>query len=102
MKRSELRKLVKGLETKYFDLVWLARNDAECCRDDHPAMPAMIRLAKKYPAEIKELKSDNGNWAHGFNSGCLAAFRLVLELLSKESSTFVLPTGWPQDGYLDT
>lgn len=101
MKKSQIRKGLLALESRYYDLVWLARNAAECCRDGHPSMPAMIRLAKKYPAELKELKSDNGNWAHGFNSGCLAAFRFVLVMLEMETQGAGLPDGWPGD-FLDS
>ena len=41
----------------------------------------MRKIEDKYPKESRELSSDGSNFAHGFNSGCLAAFRYVITAL---------------------
>lgn len=62
---------------KYNDLVWFARASPE--RNPQSASPYM-QIANKYPAECDEIKSMDGDWAHGFNSGVLATSRLYSEL----------------------
>lgn len=85
------------MESKYFLLVWLARkykvSDEEgnliTTPEDVMAADSDIGLARaeeivlkqfaifeSYPAEVRALISDDeGDWAHGFNSGMLAAIR---------------------------
>mgnify|MGYP001171680185 CR=1 FL=1 len=95
---------VKELEEKYFQLVWAARKppldaDAEVWEEywsnkDQPSyvkadpIPIEIRAevikklrkaVEKYPEEYYDLKNpERDNYPHGFNSGCLAAFRWIL------------------------
>lgn len=67
---------VSGLVEKYESLVWLAREGM--LSDSQSAK----RIRKEYPQEVEEfMSSKNPDWQHGFNSGCLAAFRLVSWLL---------------------
>ena len=85
----------KELRTKYESLVWYARKapmtDQEYWKDvpqdvKMDAYKAMINVASQYPDEVKALRSpETGDWEHGFNSGCLAAFRLVLMTLVKQT-----------------
>ena len=68
---------------KYRDLVWYARSG--CRLDQHPpdirakVLKARERVQRLYPKETN-LHMD---WNHGFNSGCLAAFRYVLTALNE-------------------
>jgi hypothetical protein len=39
--------------------------------------------ARRKRWEVAKLSGVEGDWAHGFNSGCLASFRLALELIDK-------------------
>lgn len=79
------------LRAKYESLVWYARK-APRGHLSYAAMPAaqrkavyygMARVEELYPAEVAKLSGVEGDWAHGFNSGCLASFRLALELIDK-------------------
>ena len=79
---------------KYDALVWAARKpplDADeehwhqFWNEDGRSTPIDIRteclkqvkiISEKYPEEIEALKSpEEGDWEHGFNSGCLAMIR---------------------------
>lgn len=62
------------LREKYVDLVWYARSDDDGSNQDIGAQKR--RIEKKYPSEIEELYQ-NSSWTHGFNSGMLAAVRLL-------------------------
>jgi len=74
---------------KYSDLMWYARKGGI----DHPmwkstpqhirdeAFKQMAIVEAKYPVDVAALKGDSGDWQHGFNSGCVAAFRLALGLI---------------------
>ena len=75
--RAALKQLLKTHDDKYFDLVWLARKRL----DEPPHIQQIIDMKiAKYPTEFKELSCPNtGFWAHGFNSGMLAACRLYHE-----------------------
>jgi len=65
------------LEEKYFDLVWLARNDDLLI--EHPDIRDTVnKIVEKYPGELEKLSDeDTGDWTHGFNSGMLACVRLL-------------------------
>ena len=80
-------------ERKYCDLVWYARSHPK--EDtaywekvpDHireGALNAQARVEKAYPSEVSALSDD---WNHGFNSGCLAAFRYVQTALQQDLAT---------------
>ena len=84
--------LIQKWEQKYFELVWYARKPPK----GHPewdtwspsisdgAKNAMAEVEEKYPDEIDALKSDTGDWDHGFNSGMLACLRLVMTAQNRE------------------
>lgn len=79
MKKATKQELLEqALEQteKYFNLVWYARSG----KNLH--IPAVIKerekIEMKYPVEINLLTSKEGDWYHGFNSGCLASFRFIL------------------------
>jgi hypothetical protein len=67
-------------ETKYNDLVWYVRSKSE-----HNKIPGVKenkeRIESEYAEEIEKLKSEFGDWEHGFNSGVLAGVRYALALL---------------------
>ena len=44
---------------------------------------AVLDVMKKYPTEVKNLQSESGDWQHGFNSGCLAAFRFIISAMTE-------------------
>lgn len=86
---------------KYFELVWFARKPNY---EDEPefyegktkekkeiirkCMDAMKAVMHKYPEEVQELSSPEvGDWHHGFNSGCLAAFRYAIEVINAYKET---------------
>lgn len=83
-------------EEKYFDLVWYARkphpnSDPEFYDSEfgQASLKAQAELLGKYPNEIKELTCPaGGDWTHGFNSGCLAAFRYAARILQGEYYLF--------------
>jgi hypothetical protein len=82
-------------EKKYFDLVWYARTSP----DDPVSQPGRRRVEAAWSADLEELRSDDSNWQHGFNSGCLAAFRLVQGLLGSPDDADVARETFP---FLDT
>jgi hypothetical protein len=71
---------IDELEHKYDDLVWYAR-----ANPDKPALPeiqeqrlqAMHQVETNHPRDVEALRRDPTNWQHGFNSGMLAAARLL-------------------------
>ena len=81
MKKADVMSKLLEFCKKYDDLVWFARKDPAWMHDGHPSMPGMVEVIMKYPKESKELGEEDGDWHHGFNSGCLAAFRLAIGLL---------------------
>ena len=74
---------------KYCQLVWYARSG--CRLDHHPpeikakVLKARDRVEGLYPKEITHYNHGGGDWDHGFNSGCLAAFRYVLTALCERN-----------------
>ena len=68
-------------EMKYCDLVAYARKTSEQIE----SIPILKEWAKnvidKYPNECYKLSTENGDWHHGFNSGCLAAFRYITTMM---------------------
>jgi hypothetical protein len=74
--KKEIKQLAIQMERKYCDLVWLARRNRDDVNDE--VKNIIDEIMEKYP-ETNDLINDNTNWTHGFNSGCLAAFRLILD-----------------------
>ena len=85
--KTEVKDHLIEMSSKYLDLVWYARKaplddpdywDGVPEEIKHGAGNSMSRVEEMFPDEIDELKSDHGDWTHGFNSGMLAAIRFVL------------------------
>ncbi len=69
-----LKRKLEELEKKYFDLVHLAR----CDPDEEDINGHQEAIRQKYPEEAAALADpEGGDWQHGFNSGMLAAVRLI-------------------------
>ena len=95
LSKTETNHPLAHLENKYFDLVWYARKGDYDDLEYWAGVPQDIRKAaykkmmdieKAYPDEAAQLSDPDpkqGNWAHGFNSGILAALRYV-ETLERE------------------
>ena len=68
------------LEKKYFNLVWYARKSPE---DIHvPEIEKPMKVVEfLYEEEVENIKGENGDWHHGFNSGALAAFRYLMSIV---------------------
>ena len=94
-KKSEILEELVTWEQKYFDLVWYARTS----QDEPLSADGRKRVEAAWSADLEELRSDDSNWQHGFNSGCLAAFRLVLGLLGSEEDAEFARQEFP---FLDT
>ena len=95
MKKSEVIDKLAEMEQKYFDLVWYARTSP----DEPASQPGRRRVEAAWSADLEALRSDESNWQHGFNSGCLAAFRLVQGLLGSDSDAELAREEFP---FLDT
>lgn len=84
--------VINDFSQKYEDLVWYARKPHYQDVDTHYAdtpkdiregcKRAIARVEEQYPNEINALMRDETNWTHGFNSGCLAAFRFCERALN--------------------
>jgi hypothetical protein len=96
MKKNEIMDRLAEMENKYFDLVWVARKRKE---DIPVAGKGMARVKKAYPKECKELTGKDGQWHHGFNSGCLAGFRFALGLMGDAADAHMAEENFP---FLDT
>ncbi len=79
---ERLSNRLRELHEKYFDLVHYARRDPD---EANPAiLPHLEVIRQAYPREVYNLANeDETDWHHGFNSGMLAAIRLVGAYLSK-------------------
>lgn len=75
--KKEIKELTIQMVDKYCDLVWFARKSEDDFNNVNGVKTHMIRVMNEYP-ETKDLMGEKGDWTHGFNSGCLAAFRLIL------------------------
>ena len=95
MTRKELEAEVRALEKKYFDLVWIARRRPGVT----VGADAEARVLREYPSEVARLSGEHGDWEHGFNSGCLAAFRLILGLTGTKQDAGAAREEFP---FLDT
>ena len=73
---------------KYLDLVWYARSMSREMMEERGYNPDIItgalnsqaKVEEQYPDEIDQFK-ESPDWTHGFNSGCLATMRYVLDAL---------------------
>jgi hypothetical protein len=53
--------------------------DVHCSADRYPNHEASKRIDKEQKEEIEKLRSDDGDYHHGFNSGVLATVRMFKE-----------------------
>lgn len=95
MKRTEVASRLRELEQKYFDLVWIARRK----HGEKVGARTAARIRKEMPDEVAALSGDGADWQHGFNSGCLAAFRLAMGLLGSSYEVEFAEDSFP---FLDT
>ena len=86
IKHHNIKELMETLSKKYLDLVWYARSHPasdteywlkvpESIRDG--AFQGQMRVEEDYPDEVTALRDGDSDWQHGFNSGMLAAIRLI-------------------------
>ena len=103
-KLHDIFEKVVAKQDKYRDLVWSARRPAiDAPVDDWTfyaygtktpkkrrestsnsilqARKAVQTIVEKYPADYGNLLGEDGRFYHGFNSGALAAFRYVLDII---------------------
>lgn len=80
--KKELIEMANQMEDKYFKLVWFARKTEEDYLIPEIQKP-MREVMDLYQDEVNELNGEFGDWYHGFNSGCLAAFRLILSMATE-------------------
>jgi hypothetical protein len=79
--RADFKDEIRQMENMFCDLVWYARSNPS----EMVGAAGRKRVEELYPKQIAALTADGSNWEHGFNSGCLAAFRLVLGLAGSEA-----------------
>ena len=81
---------LQEVHKKFLDLVWYARSnpasDTDYWETINPkiregAFNAQMRVEEDYPDEVSALRGDHPDWQHGFNSGCLATVRYILDLM---------------------
>ena len=84
--KEEFNSKLQELEDKYCKLVWYARKAPSDSTEYWAGVPDDIKtgalnsaskVEEFFPEETDALKSEEGDWQHGFNSGCLAAFRFI-------------------------
>ncbi|MCT0247669.1 hypothetical protein [Synechococcus sp. CS-205] len=82
------------LTDKYMQLVWYARSmptddpswEAYPSHIKEGALNSQARVEEHFPDETDSLACpDSGDWEHGFNSGMLAAARLLLAYLHPQA-----------------
>lgn len=92
--RATLARVRAGLAEKCgyaLDLVWYARSA-------YPAEhPLKQKISAKYPEQVAALVASETNWQHGFNSGCLAARRLVTDLLGADRTVAKINANLEED-----
>ena len=92
MKKSDVIDKLVAMEQKYFDLVWMARSRT----GDGPVAAAKRKvICELYPEEVDQLDGPNGNWQHGFHSGCLASLRLAVGLLGNKMEREMAESDFP-------
>ena len=66
-----------GLHDKYEKLVWYARARPEYLENHPDVKECHDEIRTRFPEECEKLASEEGDWQHGFHSGCLAMSRLI-------------------------
>ena len=84
---KEMKREMDKLADKYCDLVWYARSGINLYKHRPEVTEQVLNIRAKveemYPKEIESYHR-NGDFNHGFNSGCLAAFRLISKVLDED------------------
>ena len=65
------------LAEKYRILVWMARSQYEVTPPGVEPRNVLDETIDEYPEEYNKLCGPDADWHHGFNSGMLAALRLL-------------------------
>ena len=107
---EEVTEVLNEMLAKYEALVWYARSHPASAIEFWQKVPQEIRegafkaqmeVEENYPDEVVQLRSDNSDWYHGFNSGMIAALRFV-EIAQMEPQTVEDPEGsWTYGGVKD-
>jgi hypothetical protein len=79
MTREEVKATLSDSCDHYCDLVSYARKDK--ADPNHSARTFIERIEEEHSDQVANLQSEDGDWHHGFNSGCLATVRLAINLL---------------------
>lgn len=95
MNKTQVKQRIEELEKKYFDLVWYARHNP----NEILGIKKAAEIKNFLKEEVSKLHGANSNFHHGFNSGCLAAFRLISGLLSNDKNAQLAEDSFP---FLDT
>ena len=78
--------LMEELMEKYERLVWYARKSPELIEMFPQIQSSIQEIEALYPEETDALNTpDAGDWQHGFNSGMLAALRLIIATQTKSA-----------------
>jgi hypothetical protein len=81
---------VEELEKKYFDLVWFARKIPADYKNER-IVACIDEVKRTYPSETRDLANEyEGDWHHGFNSGMLAACRLLRAYIEQDKDEIEL------------
>jgi hypothetical protein len=91
--KNKFKERIKEFEEKYFNLVWFARSDSM-----EPNIVAIREeVIEKYPEECEKIcDEEEGNWAHGFNSGALATSRLFMSYFSDKEEITQAESDFPE------
>jgi hypothetical protein len=79
--KKEVLEMALAMSVKYGDLVWFARTSDQSFSSNPMVRNKVKDVIEKYKDEVNDLVNDNSNWTHGFNSGCLAAFTLIADMM---------------------
>jgi hypothetical protein len=96
-RNDRLMERAATLASKYNNLVWYARASYEKAiangnlseKSHRSILATRARILELYPSETEALHSDNDetrNWSHGFNSGVVAATRLLMAYASRDDA----------------
>jgi hypothetical protein len=106
---EEVDKAIGEKISKYFDLVWYARKppswdtETDYWKNSKPenrkkCYDECSKIEELYPEEVDELRCPtSGNWHHGFNSGCLAAFRYIIDACDRSDYSIM----YEEDPFFD-
>ena len=95
---EEVTAALKEMADKFSSLVWYARSprssNVEAWKETtneimQRAFQHQMDIEEKYPDEVTRLRDETkADWEHGFNSGCLAAFRFAITALNLETHDY--------------